>query len=81
MHRSVPPFVGVSVHVTTVFGSQPPLRPKHPVIGKPFFGFEEQDLAINDAVPMRHRRSSEVEPVANERLEVVPHQPLLDQRA
>jgi len=44
-------------------------------------GFDDQDLAVDDAVPMRYRRGAEIKPMAHNRLKVVLHQPFLDQRA
>jgi hypothetical protein len=82
MRTKTPPFVGVSVQATTLFS--PPRRllaRSVPAIADPLIGFDEQDLAVGHAVPMRHRRGAEIGPVADDRLEVVVHQPLLDQRA
>src|SRR5262252_1807364 len=50
-----------------------------PAIGEPFTGFHDQNLA-DDAVPLWHRLGAEIESVAHDRLEIVLHQPLLDQR-
>src|SRR3954453_210844 len=52
-----------------------------PAVGEPLAGFDDQHLAVDHAVPVRQWRGAEAEPVADDGLEVVPHQPLLEQRA
>jgi len=52
-----------------------------PAIGQPFLRFYGQDFAVRHAVPMRHGLGTEVKAMSHARLEVVLHQPLLDERA
>src|SRR2546430_2016489 len=52
-----------------------------PAIGESLIGFDDQYFAVSHAVPMRHGRSAEVEPMAHDRLKVVLHQPFVYQRA
>ena len=42
---------------------------------------DDEDLAVSDAVPTGHRFGAKVELVPDNRLKVVLHQPLLDERA
>src|SRR5258705_2508719 len=42
--------------------------------------FDDENLAVRQAVPVRLARGAETEPVADDCLEVVAHQPLSDQR-
>src|SRR4051794_34422979 len=52
-----------------------------PAVGEPLAGFDDQHLAVDHAVPVRQWRGAEAELVADDGLEVIPHQPLLEQRA
>src|ERR1700720_4872644 len=42
--------------------------------------FDDENLTVRQAVPVRLARGAETEPVAHDRLEVIAHQPLSDQR-
>src|SRR6266403_449631 len=42
--------------------------------------FDDENLTVRQAVPVRLARGAETEPVADDCLEVVAHQPLSDQR-
>jgi hypothetical protein len=49
--------------------------------GKPRRRLEGQHLGIDESVPLRRRRGAEGEAMTHDRLEIVLHQPVLDQRA
>ena len=51
-----------------------------PAIGELLVGFDDQNFGIDYAVPIGHGCGAEIEPMAHDGLEVVVHQPLLDQR-
>src|SRR5439155_23463902 len=50
-------------------------------IGEPSIGFDDQNFAVGNTIPVPHGLGAEVESVTHHRLEVVLHEPLLDQRA
>jgi hypothetical protein len=76
MRTSVPPLVATSVQTTVLPGPQ-----SAPAIGKLFVRFDDHDLAIDYPVPIAHGGGAKIELMANHRLEVIVHQPLLDQPA
>src|SRR5262249_1320156 len=52
-----------------------------PRVGQPPVRFDHEDLAVDDTVPSGYGLGAEVERVADDWLEVVLHQPFLEQRA
>src|ERR1700730_12829583 len=51
-----------------------------PAVHKALTGNDFENLAIGNAIPTVDGRSAEIEPVADDRLKIVLHQPFLDQR-
>src|SRR5665213_80169 len=52
-----------------------------PTVGERLAGIDGDDLAVDDAVPVRHRVHAQLEGVTGDGLKVILHQPLLDERA
>jgi hypothetical protein len=81
MRTSVPRFVALGVHVMTVFSPAASSPEALQLCESRSFGWTAAARPVVDAVPMRHRSRAEIKGMANDRLKVVRHQPLLDQRA
>src|SRR6516165_2177057 len=81
MRTRTPSLVGVSVQVMTVLRPSPPLRPTFQLYRRAAGWALREDLTVDDAVPMRHWPGAEIKLVPDNRLEVVLHQPFLDQRS
>jgi hypothetical protein len=76
MRRWVPVLVGVSVKVTTPLQIVGRIVVRNvPCVGQRFVRLDGEDLAVQHATPL----SMKIEPVTHSRLEVVLHEPLLDQ--
>ena len=52
-----------------------------PAIGELLVGFDDQDFTLDDAIPIGHGGGAKTKSMAHRRLEVVIHQPFLDQSA
>jgi hypothetical protein len=67
MRKRTPCGVGVNVHVTTVFKPDTCLFGGGvPTVDEPIRWFDDQDLAVDYAVPMWQRSTTEGEPVTND---------------